>query len=66
MKIKKEEKRLFIGQIMWLIKATYWFKNLITRLITTLFKVFGSLIEPYNRQETFFLLYNFEKEGSRF
>ena len=39
-------------------------RNLFARLITTLFKVFGSLIESYNHT-TFSLLSNLEKEGSR-
>ena len=46
----KKKKRLFIGQVY----AAYQndlltLKNLITRLITTLFKVFGLLVDPYNR-----------------
>ena len=30
-----------------------------------MFKVFRLLVHPYNRQKTFSLLFNFEKEGSR-
>ena len=45
----KNEKRLFTGQnVSGLSKRPVDLRNLITRLITILFKVLRLLVEPYN------------------
>ena len=49
MKIKKEKKTFHWSNISGLPKRPVDLQNLITRLIMTLFKVFGLLVEPYNR-----------------
>ena len=49
MKIKKEKKTFHWSNISGLPKRPVDLRNLITRLIMTLFKVFGLLVEPYNR-----------------
>ena len=49
MKIKKEKKTFHWSNISGLSKRPADLRNLITRLITTSFKVFGLVIEPYNR-----------------
>ena len=49
MKIKKEKKTFHWSNISGLSKRPVDLQNLITRLIMTLFKVFGLLVEPYNR-----------------
>ena len=49
MKIKKEKKTFHWSNISGLSKRPVDLQNLITRLRMTLFKVFGLLVEPYNR-----------------
>ena len=49
MKIKKEKKSFCWPNISGLSKRPVDLRNLITRLIATSFKVFGLLVEPYNR-----------------
>ena len=39
-------------------------RNLITSLITSLFKSLELLLEPYSKQATFSSVFNFEKDGS--
>ena len=39
-------------------------RNLITSLITSLFKLLELLLEPYNKWAIFSFVFNFEKDGS--
>ena len=65
MKIKKEKRIFHCSNTGGLSKRPVDLRNLITRIITTLFKVFGLHVEPCNRLKTFSLQFNFEKGGPR-
>ena len=62
MKIIKEKKTIW-SNIKMLIKTTCEFKEFNYKINNDF--VFGLLVEPHNREATFFLLFNLEMEGSR-
>ena len=52
---------LYLSKINGLLKRPVDLRNLITSLITPLFKLLELLVEPYSKYATFSLAFNLEK-----